>query len=339
MKRINHATLESREQKGRKHIWMVIKLCIIFLVFSTLTLHSAEAIAQKKIGFLLFNEQPRYIENKNGVINLLKQKGFGEPMVKFRIENAGGNKAKAAELARKFVAEKMDIVIPIGTSAAVAAANEIKNIPIVFVMVWDPVESKIAEGWKSSNNNTTGASSKTSASRLLKVMKELAGVKRVAVLYTMGERNSEIQVKEFEAEQDNFNIKVVRVPLSNKEAVASVLTEVVRSVDAICLTGSSVVGESLPTIVNIATKAKVITASQSEDHVERGALLGITVDAYAIGRLAGEKAVKILKGVKPSSIPVEPLKKMDLIINMKTAKAGQFQIPRSFMKSVTRVIE
>ncbi len=339
MKRINHATLESREQKKNKHMWIVIKLCVIFLAFSTLTLHSAEAIAPKKIGFLLFNEQPRYMENKNGVINQLKQNGFGEPMVKFRIENAGGNKAKAAELARKFVAEKMDIVIPVGTSAAVAAANEIKNIPIVFVMVWDPVESKIAEGWKSSGNNTTGASSKTSASKLLRAVNELAGVKRVAVLYTMGERNSEIQVKEFEAEQRNFNIKIVRVPLSNKEAVASVLTQVVRSVEAICLTGSSVVGESLPTIVDIATKAKVITASQSEDHVERGALLGITVDAYAVGRLAGEKAVEILKGVKPSSIPIEPLKKMDLIINMKTAKAGQFQIPRSFMKSVTRVIE
>jgi putative ABC transport system substrate-binding protein len=339
MKRISHAIVESGEQKDGKHMRMVIKFCIVAMVFSTLTLHSAEAIAPKKIGFLLFNEQPRYLENKNGVIDQLKQQGFEEPMIKFTIENANGNKAKAAKLARKFVAEKMDIVIPIGTSAAVTAANEIKDIPIVFVMVWDPVESKIAKGWKSSGNNTTGASSKTSASRLLRVMKELAGVKKMAVLYTMGERNSEIQLKEFEAEQGNFNIKIVRVPLSDKEMVPSILAEVVRSVEAIYLTGSSVVGDNLPEIVDIATKAKVITASGSEDHVKRGALLGITVDAYAIGRLAGEKAVKILKGAKPSSIPIEPLKKLDLIINMKTAKAGQFQISPAFMKTVTKTIE
>ncbi len=117
------------------------------------------------------------------------------------------------------------------------------------------------------------------------------------------------------------------------------MSDVVTTVEAICLTGSGVVGDSLPIIVDMATKAGVITASQSYDHVERGALFGVVVDAYAVGRLAGEKAVKILKGAKPASIPIEPLRKLDLVINMKTAKAGQFRIPPDFMKTVTRTIE
>jgi putative ABC transport system substrate-binding protein len=312
---------------------------IVVIVFLSVALFSGVAKAEKRIGILLFNDQPRYEENKKGVIDQLKQQGFGEPAVKFTIESAGGNKVKAAELARKFAAAQMDMVIPIGTSAAVAVAREINTIPIVFVMVWDPVESKIAQDWKSSGNNTTGSSSKTSSSKLLGALKELAVVKRVAVLYTPGEKNSEAQLREFVAEQGNFNVKIVPVPLTSKDMVASLLPEVVREVEAICLTGSSVVGDSLPTIVDIATRAKVISASQSEDHVEHGALLGITVDPYAVGRLAGEKAAKVLKGAKPSSIPIEPLKKLDLIVNMKTAKAGQFQISAAFMKSVTKVIE
>ena len=161
----------------------------------------------------------------------------------------------------------------------------------------------------------------------------------MAVLYTSGERNSEIQVKEFQAEQSNLNIKIVPVSLSNSEEVASILPEIVRTVEAICLAGSSIIGDNLPAIVDMANKAKVITASQSEDHVERGALVGVTVDPYAVGRLAGEKAAKVLKGAKPSSIPIEPLKKLDVIVNRKTAKAGRFQIPSAFMKSVTKVIE
>ncbi len=320
-------------------MWRVQRLCIAAMVFVIIILISFEAKAETKIGILLFNDQPRYVQNKEGVIDQLNQQGFGGPVVKFTVENAAGNKAKAAEIARKFAAAKMDMVIPIGTSAAVAAANEIKDIPIVFVMVWDPVGSKIAQDWKSSGNNTTGASSKTSASKLLSTLKELAAIKRVAVLYTPGERNSEIQLKELEAEQGKFNIKIVPVPLSNKEAAASLLADVVERAEAICLTGSSVVGDALPMIVDVAAKAKVITASQSEDQVERGALLGITVDSYAVGRLAGEKAAKVLKGAKPSSIPIEPLKKLDLILNMKTAKAGGVQIPPAFMKSVTKVIE
>ena len=56
-------------------------------------------------------------------------------------------------------------------------------------------------------------------------------------------------------------------------------------------------------------------------------------------RLAGEKAAKVLKGAKPSAIPIESLKNMDLIMNMKVAKEGKFDIPASFMKQLTRTID
>ena len=324
---------EIRTMRITKQFFLVVMIFFIVLLFST------EARAEKRIGILLWNDQPRYVQNKDGVIEYLKQQGFDEPNVKFTIESADGNKSRAVELAHKFVAAKMDMVITIGTTATVIAANEIKDIPLVFVMVWDPVGSKIAMDWKSSGNNTTGASSKTSTYQLLTALKDVAAVKRVAVLYTQGERNSELQVKEFEAEQSNFKISIIRVQLNNKEMVQPVLSDVVTKVDAVCLTGSSVVGDSLPIIVDIATKAKVLSASQSEDHVERGALLGITVDPRAVGRLAGKKAVQILKGAKPSSIPIETLKKMDIFINMKTVKAGQFRISPSFMKKATKIIE
>jgi ABC-type uncharacterized transport system substrate-binding protein len=55
--------------------------------------------------------------------------------------------------------------------------------------------------------------------------------------------------------------------------------------------------------------------------------------------LAGEKAAKILRDAKPSSIPIEFPKKVELILNMKSAKAGQFRIPPDFMKKVTSTIE
>ena len=105
------------------------------------------------------------------------------------------------------------------------------------------------------------------------------------------------------------------------------------------LTGSSIIGETVPTIVDIANKAKVVTISHLDDLVEKGALLGVCVNSYRVGRLAGKKAVRILKGAKPSSIPIEPEKKVDIILNRKTAQAGQFQIPGSFMRKVTKTIE
>src|SRR6266508_2839202 len=110
-------------------------------------------------------------------------------------------------------------------------------------------------------------------------------------------------------------------------------------VDAIYLTGSSMIYSSVPMIVGVATRANVATVTHIEEFVDKGVLLGICSNPYRVGRLAGEKAVKVLRGQKPSAIPIETLKKFDVIVNMKTAKAGQFNLPPAFMKAVTKIIE
>lgn len=315
-----------------------IKWVCIASIFM-INLLAGEAVAERRIGVLLWSEEARYGDSKNGVLDQLKKGGFGEPAVRFTIENAGGNKAKAAELVQKFAAAKMELIIPIGTTAAIAVTREIKDMPVVFSMVYDPVESKIALDWKSSGNNTTGASPKVPMAKLMESLKKFAPVKRVAVLYTPGEKNSEAQLKELQGLQGDFRIKVIPVPLSKQEDVALILPEVIRTADAMYLSGSSIVGKTVPLIVDLATKAKVVTITHLDDLMDKGVLLGACADPYQVGRLAGDKAIKVLKGAKPSSVPIEPLKKLDLILNRKTAKAGQFQVPAPFMKSVTKVIE
>ena len=300
---------------------------------------AADARAEKKISVLLFSDEARYIEAKNGSLEQLKKAGFGEPAVKYTVESAGGNKAKALELAQKISAAKPDLVIVVGTSAAVAVAKEIKTIPVVFSMVYDPVDSKIADSWASSGNNTTGASPRVPMSKILGELKQLAPVKRLAVLYTPGEKNSETQLKDVQAEQAGSGIKVVPVPLSTKEETSQMMSEVVGSADAIYLTGSSIVGAGIAAIVDAASKARVITVTHLDDYVERGALLGVCADAHSVGSLAGEKAVKILKGAKPSSLPIEVPKKVDIILNAKTVRAAQIQVPAAFKGTVTKTIE
>ena len=300
---------------------------------------SLEARAEKRIGVLLWSEEPRYIETKNGIMEQLRKEGFGKPAVKFTIENAGGNKVKLAEMVQKFATAKMDLIISIGTTATIAVTREIKDVPVVFSMVYDPVEVNIARNWKRSGNNTTGASPRVPMSKIMETLKRFAPAKRLAVLYTPAEKNSVVQLKELIGAQSDFQIEIVPVPLTNSEEVALILPEVIRTVDAIYLSGSSVVGKTIAMIVDLATKAKMVTITHLDDLVSEGVLLGVCANPYALGRLAARKAVKVLKGAKPSSIPIETLKHLDLIINIKTAKAGQFKIPPSFMKSVTKVIK
>ena len=292
------------------------------MVFLIVFLLSIEARAEKKIGVLLFSKEDRYIEATEGFMKTLKEKGFGERQTKIITENAGANKAKAAELVPKFAAAKMDLIFTVGTHSTTAVIQAIKDTPVVFCVVYDPVAAGIVKSWKSSGNNTTGISSKVPMSKLMDNLKQYAPVKRLAVLYTPGEKNSETQLKDIQEVQVRYGIKVVPVPLTKPEEFAQLLPIVMRSADALYITGSNLVNSHISTIVDMATRAKVITISHLEDLVEKGVFLGVCPDSYIMGRLAGEKAVRIFKGAKPSSIPIATLKQFDVIINLKTAKAG-----------------
>jgi putative ABC transport system substrate-binding protein len=318
---------------------MMKALLIMAVVVLMAGLGFGKAFAETKVGIFLWSDEKRYTETRDGMLAALKKEGFMEPKVKFVQENAGGNKAKAAEIAKKFNGNGYSLILVLGTSAAVALAKEVRDVPIVFGRVYDPVEAKLALGWKSSGNNTTGTCTKQPMSIPLARLKQLAPVKRLAVLYTSGEKNSEIVLKELQAEQAASGIKIIPVPIASKDDAVRLLDDVVRSVDAIYLTAGSSIDKAFSIIVETATKAKVITVTNVEERVEKGVLFGVYCEATAEGKLAGEKAVKVLKGAKPSSIPIETLKQPDIIVNMKTAKAAGVQVPPSLLKSATRVIE
>jgi putative tryptophan/tyrosine transport system substrate-binding protein len=307
--------------------------------FLIIAIFSAQASAEKKIGILMFSEETRYMEAVKGFKNKLREAGVKEPKVKFNIESAGANKSKAVELAQKLAAGKMDLILTLGTSATVIAAREIKDVPIVFSIVYDPVEAGIAKTWKSSGNNTTGTSPIVPMPKLLDSLTTFTKVKRLAVLYTPGEKNSEAQLKDLQKIQADYGIKIMPVILTKKEDLLQILPEVLRTSDALYITGSNLVNSQILLIVDMATKAKVATITHLEDLVEKGVLLGVCADSYRVGYLAGEKALKILKGAKPASIPIETINKFDIILNMKTAKAGDFPIRPEFQKTVTRTIE
>lgn len=314
-------------------------MVIIGVLFSLLAIYSEDAWAEKKIAVFMFSEETRYMEATKAFKERLAESGFDEKKVIYSVENAGGNKSKAAEIVKKLSLQKLDMILSLGTSATVPLSREIRDVPIVFAVVYDPVESGIANNWKSSGNNTTGISPLIPMSKLLDSLSRLAPVKKMAVLYTPGEKNSESQLRDLQEIQDKYQIKMIPVRLTKKEEIAQLLPEVLRSVDAMYITGSNLVNSQLPTIVDMASKAKVITITHLEDLVAKGVLLGVSADSHAMGRIAGEKAVKIFKGAKPSSLSIDKANKSDILLNMSTVRKGAFNIPAEFMKTVTKKVE
>jgi putative tryptophan/tyrosine transport system substrate-binding protein len=312
---------------------------IIWVMLSLPGLNSNWAWAEKKIGVFTFSQEARYLDAIRGFKDRLVEAGFGDDKVTYFAEDAGANKARAAEAVRKFAEAKPDLILALGTSATLPLCREIKDTPIVFSIVYDPVEAGIAASWKSSANNTTGTSTFLPLSKVMGILKEFTPFKTIGILYTFGEKNSESQVRDLQDIQDSYHFKVVPVLLNRQEDVDRVLPSVLRAVDVLYVTGSNVVNASLPNILDMATKAKVVTVTHLEDLVARGVLLGVCSDSYALGRSAGGKALEIFNGKKPSEIPIDPAADTKVMLNMITAKSGYFSIPAKFMSSVTKRIE
>jgi putative ABC transport system substrate-binding protein len=287
----------------------------------------------------MFSAETRYLEATQGFKERLAETGLSGNKVIYFAENADGNKAKAAEIVKKLSTQKFDLILSLGTSATIPLSREIKDVPIVFSIVYDPVESGIAANWKSSGNNTTGISPLIPMTKLMDCLKSFAPIHRLAILYTPGEKNSESQLRDLMEIQDKYQIKMIPVRLTKKEEIAQLLPEVMRSAEAMFITGSNLVNSQINTIVDMSIKAKIITITHLEDLVIKGVLIGVSADSHTMGRLSGEKAIKILKGATPSSLSIDVATKNDTLMNMTTAKKGSFPISTEFMKTVTKKIE
>jgi len=297
----------------------------------------AAARAEQRIGVLLFSEEVRYHESLQGIRDQLAKSGFKEPKVRFLIGNAAGNKAKAVDLVRSYAADdSLALMITLGTNATIAAAREIRNVPIVFSMVYDPVEARVAKDWKSSGTNLTGASPRVPMTELVAALKEIRPLQRLAVLYTPGEKNSESQLKDLQQLQQQYAFKVLPVIIQREEDVPLLLPEVLPAVDAAYLSGSSVIGAAVPQIVELASRAKVVTITHLEDLVKKGVMIGVCADPYLLGIMAGKKAAAVLKGAKPAEIPIEYLPRPGLIINRKTARATQLPLPEAMLRRAAK---
>jgi len=297
-------------------------------LFAALCALPAQGMAKKIVMISWNNAEPRYSITYKAMVEQLNAEGVKDATVV--LEDAGGKKEKMTELVSKVKADpSVDIVGALGTSAAVPVSKEITDKPVVIGMVYNPIESKIAKDWSSSANNVTGASNFVSlggfVNRLVK--RSALSIKKIGVIYTPGEKNSELQLADVISAKEGLGAEVVGVPLTSEKDVEKFVADLKsQKFDLLMFTGSNVIGTHIAKITDAAIKAKVMTATHLDDLVARGVLLGLVTDPYEVGKLAGKALVRIVRGAKPSEVRIEyPLPK--LVINEKTAQAAGFDLP------------
>jgi putative ABC transport system substrate-binding protein len=291
------------------------------------------------VAAVLTSDIPRYQEAYRAFVRGLAAKGFGEGEVEFITQTPNPDPISWANSVRKFNALKPDLLVTFGAAATISATQEAVRVPIVFADVYGPVETGISRSMSKTGGNLCGVSSKVPMATLVKTMVAIRPVKTLGILYNRRERGSYVQMQEIKrlAAQQGFAVVEANVPVAS--GLDAALGHLLARCDCVFVSESSVVNRSLERIVHRATAARVPVISLVPDSAEKGALLTLEVSPVEQGLLAASHAAKILQGNRPGELAVLTPRKVDLVLNLHSAKALDVQIPFRVLSVATKVLK
>ena len=246
--------------------------------------------------------------------------------------------------AKELVALQPDFILSHGTPTTVVLLQQTRTIPIIFVNVSDPVGSGVVASFARPGGNVTGFTNiePTMAGKWLELLKEVAPrVNRVAFLFNpTTAAYAEYYLSPFKAAAASFALEAIAAPVRDTSELESVVAAQAREPS-----GGLIVMPDLFTsvhrveITSLAARYRLPAVYPFRFFVEVGGLLSYGSELVDNFRRAGAYADRILKGVKPSELPVQAPVKYELVINLKTAKALGLDVSLQLQQRADKVIE
>ncbi|WP_331274007.1 ABC transporter substrate-binding protein [Capillibacterium thermochitinicola] len=277
-----------------------------------------------KIGIVQIVEHPALDSARQGFIDLLTERGYVEgENITYEIQNAQGDMATANTIAQKFKNANLDLILAIATPTAQAVANLIKDKPILFTAVTDPVAAGLVESAERPGTNVTGTNDLQPMEAQFKLAQELVPqAKRVGIIYNAGETNSVTQVKMAKDITAELGLTVVEATVDTSAGVLQAAQSFIGRVDLIYVPTDNTVVSAFSSVVKVAEENKLPIIAGEANLVSQGALATVGVNYYRLGRQTAEMALRIIEeGAKPQTMPVESQKKTELVINEDVARA------------------
>jgi putative tryptophan/tyrosine transport system substrate-binding protein len=303
----------------------------------------AQQARTARIGWLAIDPLP---ELRDALRQGLKDRGYVEPQnLVIEERYAHGRVEHFAGLAAELVRLNLDALMTIGTAATVAAQHATTTLPIVFV-VGDPVAAGFVASLSHPGGNLTGfaiIASELNGKRVELLKEAVPGMARLAVLRDVTAAASSITStwRAIDAAASKAAIQLMpALDLRSADDLDAAFAAAVKErVDGILIGSSPLFGASRQQVVALASKARLPAIYEGRRFVEVGGLMSCGPNTVDMFRRAGIYIDKILKGAKPADLPVEQPTKIELVINLKTAKALGLAIPQSLLLRADEVIE
>ncbi|MDR2141734.1 MAG: ABC transporter substrate-binding protein [Deltaproteobacteria bacterium] len=274
-------------------------------------------------------------------------RGFKEQLAELGVEatylehNAQGLLPTVSLIVNQILDEKPDLILAVATPCAQITAQGIKDIPILFTAVTDPVDAGLVASLDNPGGNVTGTTDMNPVAEQLALILEIQpGAKNIGVIYNPGEPNSEVQVKLAQAAAAKLGLTLVEAVAPNSTGVLQAVQSLVDRVDAIYLPTDNVVISNMETIINVALDQHIPLYPADDSSARRGGVAALSISYSELGRLTGRMAARILKDeAEPATTPVESLKRLSLVVNTRFASDIFLSVPPSVVQRAQVVIK
>ena len=252
---------------------------------------------------------------------------------------------RAPALAAELIALKPDLLFAGNHLAAAALKSATATIPIVFAAVADPVGLGLVQSLSHPGGNITGFTDQVAGgwiAKRIEVLKELVpSASKIALLINPSDPLHRLRLTdEVPRAAQSLGVTLLTVEATTADELDTAFASATaQHADAIMVFGSPLTFQHAPRVIALAAKHHLPANYHARQFATNGGLIVYGPDYADVFRRAGGYVDKILKGAKPSDLPVEQPTKFELVINMKTAKALGLTVPTSLLLRADEVIE
>jgi len=256
---------------------------------------------------------------------------------------AAGDPEKMRAGAEELLKLAPDVIVAPGSPALAAARQVTRTVPIVFIMVSEPVAQGFVQSLAHPGGNLTGFSNLegTFATKLPETLKEIAPrVTHVSVMFSPDNSGAFLLARAAAAAGPGFGLETVLDPVRGPAEVEAALATLARVPGGgLILTNDASLVSQHKLIVDLTARFGLPAISAELQFAASGGLISYGVDTLAQFRRAATYVDRILKGEKPAALPVQQPTKFELAVNLKTAKALGLTVPDTLLVSADVVIE
>lgn len=282
---------------------------------------SASGSKVTKIGILQLIDQSALNDAKQGFTQELKKEGYSGSKVKIDFLNANGDQSNLKSMSDRLKSDKNDLNLAIATPAAQALQNADSSTPMVFTAITDPKSAGLVSSTSKPDKNATGVTDMVDVKGQIDFTHKLfPKAKKIGLLYNAAEANSVVQIKIAKAEIKRLGLTPVEKTAASTNDVQQAAEALASQADAIYIPTDNTAAAAMATIGKVSESTKTPVVNADATMIKLAGVATVGINYKDLGIQTAKMAVKILKGKKVSSLPVEKPAKTRLTTNAKRMK-------------------